>query len=137
MTKLTVESIIKKPLKNVWDFYTQPEHIVHWNFAHESWACPNAESDLKTGGTFLYRMEAKDGSFWFDFSGTYTAIKPFERIAYTMDDGRQVTIHFNEIAQDTIRVTQIFEPESQNPIEPQQQGWQAILNNFKQYTETN
>ncbi|MDR5589067.1 SRPBCC family protein [Christiangramia sp. SM2212] len=133
--KIEVEVEIKKNLDKVWEFWTKPEHITKWNFASEDWLCPSAENDLKEGGKFVYRMEAKDGSFSFDFSGIYEEIKPKEKLVYKLDDGRMANIHFSE-DDETTKVKEIFEAEENNSKEMQKDGWQAILNNFKKYAES-
>ncbi|GGA46071.1 SRPBCC family protein [Psychrobacillus lasiicapitis] len=133
-TKVTVETIVLAPVEKVWDYWTKPEHITKWNSASDDWHTPSAENDLQVGGKFSSRMEAKDGSFGFDFGGVYDEVKSNELIAYTLGDGRQVEISF--INQDNnTKITEVFDAESENPIEMQQQGWQAILNNFKKYAE--
>jgi uncharacterized protein YndB with AHSA1/START domain len=134
-TKITVAATIAAPVQKVWDYYTAPEHITQWNFADESWHCPSSQSDLTVGGKLKSRMEAKDGSFGFDFEATYDEIIPLQRITYTMGDGRQATISFEERGGNT-EVTVSFDAEMEHSLEMQQGGWQAILNNFKKYTET-
>jgi uncharacterized protein YndB with AHSA1/START domain len=131
---ITVETSINAPVEKVWEFWTKPEHITKWCFASDDWHAPSAENDLKAGGKFSTRMEAKDGSFGFDFGGIYDDVKTNELITYKMDDGRKVRIEFHPEEKGT-KVTEIFEPESQNPIEMQKGGWQAIMNNFKKYAE--
>jgi|SRR6185437_2364278 len=133
--KITVETIIKADKNKVWDYYTNPAHIVNWNFADPSWHCPTATNDMKVGGIYNARMEAKDGSFGFDFEAAYTEIHDGESFIYEFG-GRQASVVFNEQNGHT-KVSVTFDPETQNPVEMQQQGWQAILNNFKNYTETN
>jgi len=133
-SKITVSIVTSIPLEKAWDLWTLPEHIVNWNFASEDWCAPNATNDLKIGGTFSYRMEAKDGSFGFDLKGTYIAIKPMELIEYNLEDNRKVSIYFESKNNET-HVIQTFEAENQNPIELQQNGWQAIMNNYKIYAE--
>ncbi|MBL7977290.1 MAG: SRPBCC family protein [Bacteroidetes Order II. Incertae sedis bacterium] len=131
--KITVTTTINAYAKKVWDCYTNPKHIVNWNFADPSWHCPTATNDMKVGGVYKARMEAKDGSFGFDFEAVYTEIHNGESFAYEFG-GRQASVVFKEQnGQTTVNVT--FDPETQNPVEMQQQGWQAILNNFKNYTE--
>lgn len=133
MTQITIQATITANKQKVWDYYTKPEHITNWNFASNDWCCPSASNDLKVGGRYVARMEAKDGSFGFDFDATYTAINPGTSFTYEFG-GRQATVDFSEAAgQTTVMVT--FDPETENSIEMQQQGWQAILNNFKAYTE--
>lgn len=136
MNKITVTTEINKPINDVWDFFNNPEHITKWNFAHESWECPLAKNDLKVGGKLEVRMQAKDGSFGFDFVGTYDEVKEDELIKYHIEDGRKVEIIFEKLADDKTKVTENFEPENQNPLEMQQQGWQAILDNFRNYSES-
>lgn len=135
-TTITVKAIVNAPLEKVWIFWTTPEHIIHWNNASDDWHTPKAINDLRPNGKFNYRMEAKDGSFGFDFEGTYTAVKNNELIEYSLDDARKVQIRF-ESADNTTIVTETFDPENENSLELQQTGWQAILDNFKKYTETN
>jgi uncharacterized protein YndB with AHSA1/START domain len=135
-TMITIETIVAAPVEKVWAIWTSPEHIVKWNSASEDWHTTKAENDLQAGGRFMSRMEAKDGSFGFDFSGAYDEVKQKEVIAYTLDDGRKVHIKFvNE--DNATRIIQNFEAEETNPIEMQRMGWQAIMDNFKKYTETN
>ncbi|MFJ5772243.1 SRPBCC family protein [Psychrobacillus sp. NPDC093180] len=132
--KVTVEAIVHAPVEKVWNYWTEPEHITKWNSPSDDWHTPSAENDLQVGGKFSSRMEAKDGSFGFDFGGVYDEVKSNEFIAYTLGDGRQVEISF--ITQDNnTKIIEVFDTESENPIEMQQQGWQAILNNLKKYTE--
>ena len=134
-TSITVTSEIKSNRQTVWNAWTSPTHIVHWNFADDSWHAPAAVNDLRVGGKFSYRMEAKDGSMGFDFSGVYSEIIEHELIAYTMDDGRKARITFEELS-DTTVVTEVFEPETMNAPELQQTGWQMILDNFKLHAES-
>lgn len=134
-TKITVTATIAAGNPKVWDLYTQPEHMTQWNFADESWHCPAAENDLRAGGKLKSRMEAKDGSFGFDFEATYDEVIDQQRITYTMTDGRQATTVFENKDGNT-QVTVSFDAETENPVEMQQQGWQAILNNFKKYAQT-
>lgn len=125
---------MQAPLTTVWESFTNPEAIKAWNNASPDWHTPHAENDLRVGGTFTSRMEAKDGSEGFDFSGTYTEVMPEQRIAYAMSDGRRVEIDF--IAEgDAVRVIETFDPESENTHELQRAGWQSILDNFKRYAE--
>ncbi|HLF53145.1 SRPBCC family protein [Flavobacterium sp.] len=133
---ITVQTTIKAPIDKVWKNWTNPDDIVNWNNASEDWHTPRAENDLRAGGRFLSRMEAKDGSRGFDFTGTYDAIKNKELIEYTTDDSRKVKIQFMDDGNQT-KVIETFEAENENPIEMQRGGWQAILDNFKNYTETN
>ncbi|HNP47715.1 MAG TPA: SRPBCC family protein [Bacteroidia bacterium] len=132
---ITVEALINAPVEKVWKFWTQPEHITQWCNASDDWHAPRAENDVRTGGKFTTRMEAKDGSMGFDFGGIYDDVKLNEKIDYTMGDGRKVHITFIPDGNST-KVLESFDPESMNPHEMQRNGWQAILNNFKKYTET-
>jgi uncharacterized protein YndB with AHSA1/START domain len=131
--KITISAIINVAKTKVWDYYTLPEHITKWNFADPSWHCPSATNDMKIGGKYLARMEAKDGSFGFDFEAYYTIINPGENFTYEFD-GRTVIVAFNDNNAST-EVIVSFDPETENPIELQKNGWQAILNNFKKYCE--
>jgi len=131
---ITIKTHVKAPIDKVWDTFTKEEHIVKWNNASEDWHTPRAENNLTKGGTFTFRMEAKDGSFGFDFGGTYDDVQPNRLISYTMGDGRKVEVQFEQ-ENDQIAVTETFEPESLNPLEMQRDGWLAILNNFKNYVE--
>jgi uncharacterized protein YndB with AHSA1/START domain len=135
-TVLTVESTINAPVQKVWKFWTLPEHITKWNSASDDWHTPSATNDLRAGGAFTARMEAKDGSFGFDFGGVYDAVRNNEYIEYTMGDGRKVQVTFSAEGNGT-KVSESFEAEGSNPLEMQQGGWQAILDNFKKYTESN
>ena len=132
--KIIISATINADVKNVWDYYTNPEHITKWNFADPSWQCPSASNDMRVGGKYSARMEAKDGSFGFDFEAIYDEIITGEKFTHTMPDGRQVTVVF-EKNNDQTEVTVSFDPETQNPIEMQKTGWLAILNNFKKYVE--
>jgi uncharacterized protein YndB with AHSA1/START domain len=133
--KITVSATIHSDLKKVWDYYTNPKHIVNWNFADPSWHCPSASNDMKLGGTYLARMEARDGSFGFDFEAVYTKIMEGKSFEYTFG-GRTVHVSFEKLGNQTEVIIE-FDPETENPIEMQQNGWQAILNNFKKYVEMN
>ena len=136
LTKVTVEATISADTKKVWDYYTKPEHITKWNFANDDWQCPTAENDLRVGGKYMARMEAKDGSFGFDFEATYDEVVDQKSVTYTMTDGRQSTTTFEDLGDNT-KVTTTFDAEGQNDVEMQRAGWQAILDNFKKYTESN
>lgn len=131
---ITIEAMVNVPVEKAWEVYTNPEEVMKWNHASDDWHSPRAENDLRVGGAFNYRMEAKDGGFGFDFGGTYTEVQPHERIAYEMGDGRMVRVTFAPQGNGT-KITTVFDPEDENPIEMQQQGWQAILNNFKKCAE--
>lgn len=132
--QVTVTAEISRPIKEVWSLWTEPEHVQKWNFASNDWCCPRASNDLRNGGSFNYRMESKDGSFGFDLEGVYTDVVDQQRIAFTMSDGRAVETTFAENGE-TVTVTTVFDAESENPVEMQRDGWQAILNNFRKYTE--
>ncbi len=134
--KITIETTISADIHKVWDFWIAPEHIINWNFASEDWHCPNAENELKEDGKFSYTMAAKDGSFSFDFAGIYTKVTQDEQIDYIMEDNRKVTVVFDQKDGKT-KVTETFEAETKNAPEMQQQGWQAILDNFRKYVEEN
>ena len=132
--KITVETIVQAPLEKTWNAWTMPEDIMQWNSASPDWHTPSATNDLREGGTFTARMEAKDGSAGFDFGGTYTKVEQGRTIAYVMSDGRECTVTFEE-AEGGTRVTETFDAESENPAEMQREGWQSILDNFKTYVE--
>ncbi|MDR6784877.1 uncharacterized protein YndB with AHSA1/START domain [Pedobacter africanus] len=133
-TKITVAATVNAPVEKVWEFWNAPAHIVKWCSASDDWHTPKAENDLRVGGAFSSRMEAKDGSFGFDFGGIYDEVETHKLIAYTLGDGRKVEITFSGNG-DTTEVTETFEAEETNSIEMQQGGWQAIMNNFKRYAE--
>jgi uncharacterized protein YndB with AHSA1/START domain len=135
-TTITVQNTVNAPVEKVWQCWTGPGHITQWNNASDDWHTPYAENDIRVGGKFLARMEAKDGSFGFDFSGTYEELKINELIVYRIADGREVKITFTPQGNAT-KVVETFEAEGTNPIEMQRGGWQAILDNFKKYTEAN
>ena len=134
--QITIEASIKAPVEKVWKLWTGTEHITKWNNASPDWHTPSAENDLRVGGKFTSRMEAKDGSFGFDFWGIYDQIRTHELIAYTLGDERKVKINFISKDKETL-VIETFEAESENPVDMQIIGWQAILDNFKKYAETN
>jgi uncharacterized protein YndB with AHSA1/START domain len=125
---------VEAPLTLVWDCLAQPEHILQWNQASADWHTTKAENDLRVGGSFLSRMEAKDGSFGFDLKGTYTAVEVHKGYSFDLEDGRKVKVLIESIGNQT-KVIEEFEPENDNPYELQKGGWQAILNSFKNYTE--
>lgn len=131
---ITVSTTVNAPLQRVWDLFTEPMHIIHWNHASDDWQTSYAECDFRPGGAFLSRMEARDGSQGFDFTGKFSEIVPGKSIASTLDDGRNVHVSFSEKAGVTL-ITESFEAEEQNSPELQRGGWQAILNNFKKYAE--
>ena len=131
---ITVSTTVDLPVEKVWTAFTEPEHIIHWSFASPDWHTPQATNDLRVGGKFTSRMESKDGSLGFDFEGIYDVVKEHALIAYSLADGRKVKIKFNATDQGT-SVTETFDAEKENPVEMQRGGWQAILDNFKKYTE--
>lgn len=133
---ITVQTKVQAPLDKIWSFWTVPEHITKWNSASEDWHTPYAENDLKVGGKFKYTMASKDGTMSFDFIGTYSVIQDKRTIAYTIEDGREVIIVFEQ-QEDGVIIRESFDPELENPKELQQQAWQAILDNFKKYVEAN
>lgn len=133
---ITVQTDIKAPLEFVWEKYNNPADIQKWNHATPDWHCPKAESEFIVGGHFSYTMAAKDGSFSFDFAGRFVEIEPEKKLIYEIADGRKVEVFFSD-EEDHVHLLQSFEPESQNPEEMQRGGWQAILDNFKQYVESN
>ncbi|MFN6038967.1 MAG: SRPBCC domain-containing protein [Bacteroidota bacterium] len=133
--KITIKATVWANKQKVWNYYTQPEHITKWNFADLSWHCPAATNDLKVGGRYVARMEAKDGSFGFDFDAVYKEVNQGENFTYEFG-GRIAKIEFKE-ANGQTDITVTFDPETENSIELQRNGWQAILNNFKIYTESN
>jgi uncharacterized protein YndB with AHSA1/START domain len=131
---ITVKTQVNGPVEKVWELWTNPVHITHWNHASDDWFTPWAENDLQVGGKFRSRMEARDGSFGFDFEGIYDVVEENQRIEYTLGDDRKVKIEFKEEGCST-HVTESFEAESMNPVELQRNGWQAIIDNFKKYAE--
>jgi uncharacterized protein YndB with AHSA1/START domain len=132
--RVMVETTVNTPVEKAWRYWTEPVHITKWNNASDDWHTPVAEIDLRVGGKFLSRMEAKDGSFGFDFSGVYDEVRLNEFISYTLGDGRRVEITFINQGNET-KIIESFDPENENPIELQQGGWQAIMDNFKKYIE--
>lgn len=132
---ITVRAIINAPVQEVWEYWTNPKHIIHWNNASDDWYTPRAENDLRVGGKFMSRMEARDGSTGFDFEGKYIKVEPKKIIEYILADDRKIKVRFDSDGVKTT-VTEIFDAENENPVEMQQTGWQAILNNFKKYVET-
>lgn len=136
METITVQVIINASVESVWQKWTNPEDVMQWNNASPDWHTPKAENDLRVGGQFLYRMEARDGSFGFDFIGKYTDVQTHKRIAYVLEDGRKVTVSFTHENGNTL-VSESFDPEGVNSPELQRQGWQAILDNFKRHVELN
>jgi uncharacterized protein YndB with AHSA1/START domain len=132
--KITVSALINADKSTVWDCYTKPEHIVNWNFADPSWHCPKAENDMTIGGKYNARMEAKDGSFGFDFEAVYTKIDMGNAYSYGFGD-RFCDVSFHDVEGQT-EIIVSFDPETEHPLDMQQLGWQSILNNFKSYVES-
>ncbi len=130
MSKITVEAVVDADPKKVWEYWCEPKHITKWNFASDDWCCPSATNDLRVGGKYSARMEAKDGSFGFDFEAIYDEVIPLKIISYTMPDGRKATTVFQDLDGKT-KVTTTFDAENVHSLEQQRDGWQAILNNFK------
>lgn len=133
--KITIDITIEKPIAMVWETWANPSDIMLWNIPFDDWHCPRVDNDFKSGGRFIFRMEAKDGSEGFDHSGIYDTVIQHQLIAYTGDDGRKSEIKFISHG-DTTTVSEAFEPEIMNPIDMQRDFCQAVLNNFKKYTES-
>lgn len=133
--KITIRTSVSASQQKAWEYYTSPEHIINWNFADPSWHCPTASNDMRVGGRYLARMEARDGSFGFDFQATYTEVNTGENFTYEFG-GRFATVQFLEANKQT-QVIITFDPETENIIELQREGWQSILDNFKLYVEKN
>ncbi len=133
-TAITIRTTVNAPVAKVWKYWAEPQHITNWAFASEDWHAPHAENDLREDGKFKTTMAAKDGNMSFDFEGVYTSVKDQESIEYTILDGRKVSITFTD-NKDTTDIVEIFEAEDTFPVEVQQAGWQAILDNFKKYVE--
>jgi uncharacterized protein YndB with AHSA1/START domain len=132
--KIKIQTQVHSSIEKVWDAWTNPKHIVQWNFATSDWHCPAASNELKVGGTFSTTMASKDGEFSFEFGGVYDVVEYPALLAYTLADGRKVKAMF-ESNKEGVLVTEVFDPEDQNPLELQKAGWQSILNNFKSYAE--
>lgn len=135
-TAITIETVVKAPVEKVWKYWSDPEHITKWATASDDWHAPYADNDLRQDGKFKTTMAAKDGSFSFDFEGVYTNVQPNKLIEYVMSDGRKVKIVFSVNGNET-RITETFDPESENPLDMQREGWQSILDNFRKHTESN
>jgi uncharacterized protein YndB with AHSA1/START domain len=134
--KISIETTVNASLDHVWKCWNTPTDIEQWCTATPEWHTLNAQNDLRAGGSFSSRMEAKDGSFGFDMGGTYDLVKHNEQITYTMSDNRKVDIHFSTNGT-TTHILQTFDAETENPTDMQRAGWQAILDNFKTYAEGN
>jgi len=133
-TTITIEALINAPIEKVWECWTAPEHITQWNQASDDWHCPKGVNDLRPGGQFSFTMAARDGSVEFDFAGVYDEVKMHEKIAYTLGDERKVEVIFSKDGSST-KIVETFEAENTHSHEMQKAGWQAILDNFKRYTE--
>lgn len=131
--QITVETLVQAPIAAVWSAYTTPDDIKQWNTASDDWHTPQSSVDLREGGAFSSRMEAKDGSLGFDFAGTYTKIVPHALIEYSFGDRVGLVEFLNNAQGVTVRVS--FDAESTHPVEEQRQGWQSILNNFAKHVE--
>ena len=134
-TPIIVSTKISASIEKVWSCYTEPAHIVKWNFASDDWESPHAENDVKVGGKFKIEMSAKDKSAGFDFEGVYTNVVEKEILEYEILGGRKVSVKFQPVT-DSVVVVTTFDPEQENSLELQQTGWQAILDNFKKYVES-
>lgn len=134
-SKIRIQTAVAGQPQKVWEYWTHPEHIIQWNFASDDWHCPSVQNDLKVGGKYLARMEAKDKSYEFDFLGIYTEIDLGKKLVYVIDDGRTVETSF-QAEGDAVVITTIFEAEDIFPEETQRNGWQAILDNFRKYVES-
>lgn len=132
--KITVETLVQATPSQVWDTWNNPTDIEQWNTPHTDWHTTKSSVDLREGGKFLSRMEAKDGSAGFDFEGTYTRVVPNQALEYRMSDGREVKVEFLE-RPDGVFVQETFDAETENSPELQREGWQAILDNFGRYVE--
>lgn len=132
--KITVETLVRSDLQSTWSAYNNPDDITQWNNASDDWHSPRASVDLREGGRFSTRMEAKDGSMGFDFEGTYTRVVPMEVIAYRIDDGREAEVRFSE-EPEGVRISVTFDAEGTHPAEVQRQGWHAIVDSFGRYVE--
>ncbi len=133
--RILIEAVVKRQRSDVWALWNEPEHITQWNFASDDWRCPRAENDLRVGGRLCSRMEAKDGSFGFDFEAVYDEVLRPSKLSYTLTDGRRVKTCFEDTGGGT-RIATEFEAEAENSAEMQRMGWQAILDNFKKYAES-
>lgn len=133
---ITVETLVNAPVEKAWKFFSDPEHITQWAFASDDWHAPYADNDLRKDGKFKTTMAAKDGSFSFDFEGVYTNVVPNKVVEYAMSDGRKVKVDFEADGNST-RIRETFDPETENPIDMQRAGWQAILENYRRHVESN
>ena len=132
---ITAETVINAPIEKVWEYWTNPQHIPHWNNTNHEWHTPVAENDLKIGGRLFLRMERKDGSAGFDHECIYDDVQHHKHICYTTSDKRKTHITFEETP-DGVKLTEQFMPESATPIDMQHAFCQSILENFKAYAES-
>lgn len=137
MNTIEVETVVNSPVEKVWEYWTRPEHVTSWNHASDDWYCPEAKNDLRVGGSFSFIMSSRDGTNSFDFSGIYSRVEDFKEINYSLGDNREVQVIFEKMGESSTRVTEIFEAETENSEDLQRSGWQSIIDNFKNYTETN
>lgn len=131
---ITIKATTQSPIEKVWKAWNDPAHVIQWNSPSPDWHTPRAENDFTEKGKFNYRMEAKDGSFGFDYSGAYDEIVPLQKIRFHLDDNRQVEVEFESTASG-VNIVEKFEPETENPEDFQQAGWQAILDSFVKYVD--
>jgi uncharacterized protein YndB with AHSA1/START domain len=131
---IEIETIVRRPVQQVWTLWTSPEHITQWNAASDEWYCPAAENEVREGGAFSWRMEAKDGSMGFDFAGTYQEVHPPLKLVSKLEDGREIVVEFTETDEGT-HVNERFEADSPESLDMERAGWQAILDRFKRYAE--
>ena len=134
-SSITVDTTVTAPRPEAWHYYTESEHVINWNFASEDWHCPAAVNDLRVGGDFKITMAAKDGSMQFDLEGTYDEVDPESHIAYTLENGRKVSVDFAEAGKET-KVTVTFDPEAGQDRKEQRSGWQSILDNYRKYVKS-
>jgi uncharacterized protein YndB with AHSA1/START domain len=132
---VTVAVSVQASPERAWKAFTSPTSVTEWNFASTDWYCPRAQNDLREGGTFCYRMEARDGSFGFDFEGRFLELSPPARLRYSLGEDREVVVQFTQEGERTL-VSQSFTPESIHSLEQQRVGWQSILENYKKHVET-
>ncbi|NIG55698.1 SRPBCC family protein [Chitinophaga sp. Cy-1792] len=135
--KIIIATSVPVNTQKAWDYYNEPVHITQWNFADPSWHCPSASNNMVPGGKYSARMEARDGSFGFDFEATYNEVIPGKSFTYTMPDGREVNVLFEANGDGQTNINVSFDPETENPLEMQKAGWQAILDNYQQYVANN
>lgn len=137
METIKIDITILEPVEKVWDYFNDTQHVKNWYFADETWYCKSAENNVVTGGRFDYRLESKKENFGFNFSGIYDEVTKYSSIKSRLDDGRKVLVEFEKIDANTTKVIETFEPEDDNLLDMQRQGWYAILNNFHKYVENN